>query len=379
MSETLLRLWDPGIPLPPFDPMGLPAPPVLILVLTYLTFTLHLLAVNVTLGSVILTLWARRRTDPGHAGIARFLGAAAPLGFSYLVTFGIPPLLFVQLLYGQFFYSSSVLVGAFWIAVIPLLILAYGALYAHRLTRDRSPRPQGLILAVAACGMLAIGFIYVNNLTLAMTPARWLEMVTAHPGGGTLNLSEPTVLPRFLTFLSPSFAAAGLVVMMRGGWLRSRGRDDEGRTASALGLRAVLLGSGLEVAGIAALIATLPGPARDVVLGGGAWTAVAGVGLVLGAAAVLLAVRASRATGVGLPLAAAASLALGFACLIVVRDQVRMEYLREFFALEEIPVHPQWGMFTIFAVTLVAGLVFTGFWVARVAGRALARDPAGVS
>ncbi len=374
MSEWFLKLWGPGIPLPPFDPMGLPAPPVLILGLTYLTFTLHLLAVNVTLGSVLLTLWARRRTDPAHAGIARFLGTAAPLGFSYLVTFGIPPLLFVQLLYGQFFYSSSVLVGAFWIAVIPLLILAYAALYAHRLTRDRRPGPQGLVLAVAACAMLAIGFLYVNNLTLAMTPVRWLEMYAAHPGGGTLNLSEPTLLPRFLTFLSLSPAVAGLAVMMRGGWLRSRGRDDEGRAASALGVRAVLVGVGLEIVGLGAWLATLPEAARDVVLGGGAWTVVAGVGIVLGAAAVLLAVRASRVAGVGAPVAAASCLALAFACLIVLRDQVRMEYLREFFALPEVPVHPQWGMFAIFAATLVAGLVFAAVWVARVAGRALARD-----
>ncbi len=372
MIDRMTTSWAPGIPLPPFDPMGLPAPPALILVLTYLTFTLHLLAVNFTLGSVLLTLWARRQTDPAHTDIARFLGSAAPLGFSYLVTFGIPPLLFVQLLYGQFFYSSSVLIGAFWIAVIPLLIAAYAALYAHRLTRDRRPSAQGLVLAAALVGILAVGFIYVNNLTLAMTPGRWIETYAAHPGGGTLNLSEPTILPRFLTFLSPSLAVAGLAVMMRGGWLRSRGREDEGRIANALGLRAVLLGSGLEVAGIAALIATLPQPARDVVLGGGAWTVVAGVGLVLGAAAVLLAVRALRATSVGPSLAAAASLALGFACLIVVRDQVRMEYLRDFFTLEQVPVHPQWGMFALFAATLVAGLAFTVVLVVRVARRAVA-------
>lgn len=379
MNESLLKQWDPGVPLPPFDPMGLPAPPVLILVLAYLTFTLHLLAVNFTLGSVILTLWTRRRTDAAHAGIARFLGTAAPLGFSYLVTFGIPPLLFVQLIYGQFFYTSSVLVGAFWIAVIPLLILAHSALYVHRMTRDRRPRAQGLMLATTLVGMLAIGFIYVNNLTLAMTPGRWLEMVAAHPGGATLNLAEPTVFPRYLMFLSLSPAVAGVVLLMRGGWLRAReGPGEAAAAASGLGLRAVLAGVGLWVAGVAAWLATLPGAVRDLVLGEGPWAVVGVAAFVLVAGSVPVAVRASRATGVRWPTGVAVSLTLAFACVLVVRDQVRMAYLRDYFSLSEVPVHPQWGMLAIFGATLVAGLVFTGVLVARVAGRALAKDTGGV-
>ena len=99
--------------------------------------------------------------------------AGLPLGFSYLVTFGIPPLLFVQVLYGQMFYSSSVLVGAFWIAVVPLLILAYAMVYSHKLTRRTRPRIQIWVLSIAALAMLSVGFIYVNNLTLSMTPERW--------------------------------------------------------------------------------------------------------------------------------------------------------------------------------------------------------------
>ncbi|MBP7124965.1 hypothetical protein KBD49_01185 [Myxococcota bacterium] len=359
-----------GIPLPPFDPVGLPAPAALILGLAYLTFTLHLVAVNFTLGSVLLMVWARLRPDPAREDMARFLGTVAPLGFSYLVTFGIPPLLFVQLLYGQFFYSSSVLVGAFWISVIPLLILAYGALYAHRLTRDGRPGIQGPILWAALLGMLAIGFLYVNNLTLAMTPGRWIEMYAAHPSGGTLNLGEPTILPRLLTFLGLSPAMAGVVLWARGRRLQgATGREAVATATQSAGRKAVGIGVGVWVAGVAAWVATLPDGPRTLLLGGGTWTVAAAAAAVLVLAALLPALLASRGPTPAPAVLSGTALVLGLASLILVRDRVRMEYLRDFVALPEIPVHPQWGMLVLFAVTLVLGVAFTVFWLVRVVRR----------
>lgn len=368
-----MNQWTPnaGIPLPPFDPVGLPAPAVVILALAYLTFTLHLLAVHFTLGSVLLMALARRRPDPARQQIARFLGTVAPLGFSYLVTFGIPPLLFVQLLYGQFFYASSVLIGVFWISVIPLLILAYGALYAHRLTRDRRPGAQGLIVTVALLGMLTIGFIYVNNLTLAMTPGRWLEIYAAHPGGATLNLGEPTLLPRLLTFLGLSPAMAGVVVWWRGRRLhRTPGQEASATVMESWGRKGIGVGVLTWIVGLASWVATLPEAPRSVLSGSG--IVLAGAVVVLGIAAALPALLASRGGGVAAPVLSGTFLALGLACLILVRDQIRMAYLQDHFSLQAIPVFPQWGMLAIFAATLVAGVAFTLFWTVRVARRAAA-------
>ena len=50
---------------------------------------------------------------------------------AFAVNFGVAPLLFVQVLYGHLFYTSSILVAVFRLAVIPLLIVAYYALYLH--------------------------------------------------------------------------------------------------------------------------------------------------------------------------------------------------------------------------------------------------------
>src|SRR5512133_2986047 len=151
-------------PIPDFDPIGLALPGPWLMALSYLTLTLHFVAMQFTVGGalVLLATWRRQH------GIAKFFGTALPLGFSYLVTFGIPPLLFVQVVYGQFFYSSSVLIGAFWISVIPLLIMGYGASYWHKLSRGERPGRQVWIIGLSLLALLFVGFIYVNNLTLSM-------------------------------------------------------------------------------------------------------------------------------------------------------------------------------------------------------------------
>ncbi len=47
-----------------------------------------------------------------------------PLVIAFAVNFGVAPLLFLQVLYGHFIYTSSILMGIFWISIIPALIIA---------------------------------------------------------------------------------------------------------------------------------------------------------------------------------------------------------------------------------------------------------------
>ena len=45
------------------------------------------------------------------------------------ITLGIAPLLFVQVLYGQYFYTSSIIVAWPWFLVLVLLTVAYYGFY----------------------------------------------------------------------------------------------------------------------------------------------------------------------------------------------------------------------------------------------------------
>ena len=121
----------PVIPLA--DPLPQPAPVWLLWALLQLTFFLHLLAMNVVLGGSILALhWRMSRRPEDAAQRTAVTGAfakALPVAVAAAVTLGVAPLLFVQVLYGRLFLTSSVLMAWWWLAVVPLVILAYYGAY----------------------------------------------------------------------------------------------------------------------------------------------------------------------------------------------------------------------------------------------------------
>ncbi|HMA96313.1 MAG TPA: hypothetical protein VKP30_26685 [Polyangiaceae bacterium] len=343
-------------PIPDFDPIGLALPGPWLMALSYLTLTLHFVAMQFTVGGalVLLATWRRQH------GIAKFFGTALPLGFSYLVTFGIPPLLFVQVVYGQFFYSSSVLIGAFWISVIPLIILGYGASYWHRMSRESAPKYQLLLIAATTCVVLLVGYIYVNNFTLSMRPERWLSHYQAHPSGGALNQGEPTLHARYALFIVPALFAAGLALVVRAGYLRNHGATSEADVSYRYGIRSMFVAAALQTIAAIGLATTLPAPVKAALFQPGALSTCAVGSAVLGVSALAAAVLSRRRAGTGMPVLAAHLFVGAVACLVVARDLVRQIYLRPYFQLDRAPVIPQWGMAISFVLILVAGLVFLG-------------------
>ncbi len=350
----------------PPDPLGYALSPWLIQSLAYLTLTCHLLAMNFTLGSVILYLWTRFSRGEEYRGIGYFLGSGLPLGVSYLITLGIPPLLFVQVLYGQLFYSSSVIMGAFWIQVIPVMILAYTGFYYFKLTRENRPRERWYIVGLSGLLLLYIGFIYVNNFTLTMSPEKMLGLYTEHPGGGVLTHGEPSILPRLLLFIGGSLAAAGLAVIWRGIYLRRWGLEAEADRSQRFGFRAVLLSPVLWGLAAIGLYLTRPDGLAAMWHSTGATLILFIIGL-LGCAVMIIFARASAGTrSVRPPLIASLGLVFTVAPMVIFRDLVRIEVLRPHFTLSSVPVNTQWGMFILFVVTLVAGLTLLGILFVRV-------------
>ena len=121
----------PIIPLA--DPLPQPAPAWILWALLQLTFFCHLLAMNVVLGGSILALhwrFSRRPDDAEHrAAVVHAFSKALPVAIAAAVTLGVAPLLFVQVLYGRLFLTSSILMAWWWLAVVPLVILAYYGAY----------------------------------------------------------------------------------------------------------------------------------------------------------------------------------------------------------------------------------------------------------
>ncbi len=168
------------------------------------TFFIHMVLMNFLLGGTLLTVWDLLR---GKA--VKKASGTLPTLVALTVNFGVPPLLFVQVLYGHLFYSSSVMVAVPWILVVPILIIAYYAAYMFVKKADKAPRLSKGALMVTSLFLLYVAFVFVNNNTLALQPGRW-GMYFEDPSGWNLNLGEPTLWPRYLHFVLAALAIGGL-------------------------------------------------------------------------------------------------------------------------------------------------------------------------
>jgi hypothetical protein len=173
-------------------------------VLLIVTFFIHMILMNFLLGGSLLTAW-----DLITGKLKKQATGSIPTLVALTVNFGVPPLLFIQVLYGHLFYSSSVMLAVPWILVIPILILAYYAAYIFVRRQDRSPGLSRAALIFTSLSLLYIAFLLVNNNVLSIRPDRW-ELYFNNPGGWNLNIGEPTLWPRYLHFVLAALAIGAL-------------------------------------------------------------------------------------------------------------------------------------------------------------------------
>jgi len=351
------------IQIPTIDPMPVPAPIWLVQGLLLLTFFLHVVAMNFTVGGGVLAFvnGVRGRKNEFAAQLSRDLARKLPVLLSFTITLGIAPLLFVQVFYGQLFYSSSILMASVWLSVIPLLIVAYYGIYYFSLRGEKSRSAGVGALAIAMALLLMIGFIYVNNMTLALTPDRWFSIYRQDASGWNLNLGDRSVPPRYLHMMISAVAIGGLLPVIMG----VRKRDtDYGQWMLRHGAMWFIVPTVLNyIIGTWYLMA-LP---RDVrmLFGGGNMlgTALLAMGMVLPLAALFHMMFAGGARkpvlhaslGIG-------SALLSVAIMIVMRDIARHGYLAPHFKLSQLATTPNWGIIVLFLGTFVAG-VATLWWM----------------
>jgi hypothetical protein len=338
--------------------------------LLLITFTLHLLAMNFVLGGGILALALefRGRTHAYARRLAREMAGMLPVFVSFTVTLGVPPLLFVQALYGNFLYTSSILMAGPWLGVVLLVMLGYYGYYVFALRREEHAGRARRIGVAAALLFAVVAFFYVNNMTLMLAPERWKEIYTADTSGWNLNTGEPTLVPRYLHFLVAAFAMSGLVILLLGA---RRKREDQayGRWVVRQG---ALWFSGATlvqfVVGIWFLLAQ-PRAVRMLFLGEDALaTGLLLAGLLLAFAAIVLFFPSAVEGQTGAPAwAGIAAAVLTVGVMVEMRDIVRNAYLAPHFDVAQLPAAPQWGIIVMFVALFAGGLGTLGWMLRRVA------------
>lgn len=364
---------DPSLLFPAWDPIPLPAPVGLFKFLHILTLSLHFGALQLLLGGLALStfwnLWGSLRKSEGATRASGAVVRKLSIVTTYVINFGVPPLLFSQILYGRALYTSSVLIGAWWISVVFLVMAAYALLYRMAKLAEQS-RPWWA-LGIVSFGLFAlVGRLFSTNMTLMLTPEVWKDMYAATASGIHLPPADPTLWPRFAVIF---LGAASLGALGTSLWSGLSSVPENARVflrrwsaVSALVCLPLLAAAGrwawtAQPSSVAAGLDT----GTNLLLAR-AW--LGALGLAFLSAAGLLATARSRSLWIPAigSVASFASIALWTTLRDIVRDLTLAPKGLDVWAS---PVHANWLVVGIFLASLVAGIALV-VWLLVVVGRA---------
>lgn len=338
--------------------------------LLLITFPLHLLAMNAMLGGLAVAIVQHLHGGALQRRLAHRIAVALPLVIAFVVNFGVAPLLFLQTLYGQFIYTSSIVMGTWWILVIPLLITAYYGAYLYDF-RFAWLGAAGPWIALAVFLLLVIiAFFFSTNMQLMTLPEHFSHILVERHGT-LLLLDNPVFWPRFLHMLLGALAIGALFVGVLGRFSRSS-ENDLRLHAERLGLNTfALLTSANIVVGLWYLLSLLP-TQRELFLGGnGAATLVFALALLLTATMLIGAYRRRFWPTV---IHAVVVVVL----MTLLRSWLRSSYLQDLFTLDRLPVVEQIAPMYGFFLILAGGLICIG-WLVHKARNAFGDERQGHS
>jgi hypothetical protein len=360
---------------PVVDPIPLPAPIWLLKLLHIVTLALHFVAVEMLLGGLLLAvLLSLFRGSPASMVTARALARRLTVVMTFVINLAVPPLLFAQVLYGRALYTSSVLIGLYWIAIIGLLMLTYWLLYRFtgRLEAGKSAWWVGLSAwLLAGC----IARLLSTNMTLMLRPEVWRKMYSASAMGAYLPTGDPSLTPRWLLMLTGGLFIGGLWLIYLAG--RSTFTAEEKRFLSALGgklaalfgivyLSAGIWAAGVQPAVVKSMLVTPPAGYefyKYFGFAGYGWLALVVVAVLLAAAAGFGKLTARWTSIAVVHLAVLIELTL-----VVYRDGVRdLSLLATGYNVWDRAVETNWWVVGLFLVLFVAGLGVIGWLVSVVA------------
>lgn len=282
--------------LEPCFPFSLPGPTRVYVLLMIATFALHILFAQFVLAGTAAVAWGSMRAPGRTDEVRRRLVDWLPFATGMTITFGVAPLLFVQLVDREGFYTANLLLFQRWMALLPVLIVTFYLMYVQKASaRVATHAVYGRVLPLLSfCGIAFVALSFSENHLLSQERASWVDFYASR----STCFATPELWPRFGVMLTLSFVSLHV-------------------GATCLGLRSVALRVAALVGGTLAVgIAILVPPRDGVEIGDlGLWPAVT-----LGCAGV-------TALGIALPIRRPATVASAWAlCMIGIatfREAVR--------------------------------------------------------
>lgn len=307
------------------------------------TFIIHILMVNIMVGSSIIAFFNSLRPTSGSVEFEKDISEKLPFVISLAINFGVAALLFLQMLYGNFIYVSSQLMAVFWLSVVMLLITAYYSVYYYKFNFKRLNSSRSYFIGAAAVIFLCVAFFFSSNMTLMLKPSAWTAYF-ANPDGMILNLSDLSLLPRFLHFITASIAIAGVFSAIVGTLKKDRKEN------IAQGMNWFLYATLVQIGVGFWFQMSLPNNIIELFMGGSKTHTIlflSSLGLVM--LTIFFAVyRKVWASGVSV-------LGLIF-FMVMMRDMVRDAYLKPFFSVGELRVTSQYSPMIAFLIALLISI-----------------------
>lgn len=197
-------------------------------ILIVVSFLLHILFVNITVGSSAMAVFqeikgirSKRQEDDR---LAAQLAHHTSVMKSIAVVLGIAPLLLISVIYTQYFYPSTVLIGKAWLSLLIILIAAFLILYVYKFTWDKMKEgsKKRLHVFIGATGSLLLLFvplIFIVNVVSMLYPEMW-EGSKGFFHGLTYY---PQIWQRYFHFIFASFAIAGFYLYFWNQHLQKKG------------------------------------------------------------------------------------------------------------------------------------------------------------
>lgn len=316
-----------------------------------ITFLLHVVLMNLMLGGTVIAFFNSLRGSADNLATAQYASKKLPFSVALAVNAGVAPLLFLQVLYGHFVYTSSILMAASWLTIFVLAIFAYYGMYLFNYKFDSWGSGRNLLAGGSALIMLFIGFLFTNNWTLALSPEKW-SAYFASPGGTLWNLDEPTLWPRYLHMVIGALAVGGLGLAAFG-----HARQKSGTNS------AVIIAEGMTWFKFATLVQVgigtwwlmaLPKETMKLFMGGNpVATGAFGIGFLLAIVALILGFKKMVWPTVWTTL-------VTMVAMVIMREYVRYGTIREYFTPDQLQVNTQYSSLILFLVSAVIGVA--GVW-----------------
>jgi hypothetical protein len=306
------------VPLPPpVDAMPLPAPPGLMLALSWLASFAWSVPAGLAIGwpmmTVVSEVIGRGGSNTSMRRLAAWLAKRTAGAVALATVMGVAPLVIDSVLHARSLVPAAQHMGWLILAAVVLLLVGCGAAYWVALRRRgaepsalrsfmpdaverymlafwrRGLEKRGVVMeATATASLLGVGFVLVALDVAAANPGLWGPSAGL-PSGLLLPLKDPQLLPRLLHGLLGAISVSALIVAWHGS---DRAAGDEagyGRTALRAGVGWFTAATALQAVTGPWLLFSLPASTQKLALGSVPWiTAAAWGGAGLGAVALVL-------------------------------------------------------------------------------------------